>query len=173
MPVLMEAQSIILSINMILSRYEGGWENFKSEIPNDSFCADGKLVRIGFMDPADGMDYLDLLLARGLRRGRANRPADFARRTRVDPRASPARARIESTAFERFSRRRVPASRATARVVPARALDAAEEGIESSPRMNSMKSPTRPSDPAIPPVDLSTSHPPHPIPSHQNLQNRS
>ena len=74
----MEAQSIILSINMILSRYEGGWENFKSEIPNDSFCADGKLVRIGFMDPADGMDYLDLLLARGLRRGRANRPADFA-----------------------------------------------------------------------------------------------
>ena len=83
MPVLMEAQSIILSINMILSRYEGGWENFKSEIPNDSFCADGKLVRIGFMDPADGMDYLDLLLASGLRRGRANRPADFARRARV------------------------------------------------------------------------------------------
>lgn len=78
MPVLMEAQSIVLSINMILSRYEGGWENFKSEIPNDSFCADGKLVRIGFMDPADGMDYLDLLLARGLRRGRTNRPADFA-----------------------------------------------------------------------------------------------
>jgi hypothetical protein len=104
---------------------------------------------------------------------RSNRPADFARRARVDPRASPARARIESTAFERFSRRRVPASRATARVVPARALDAAEEGIESSPRMNSMNSPTRPSDPAIPPVDLSTSHPPHPIPSHQNLQNRS
>jgi len=26
----------------------------------------------------DGMDYLDLLLARGLRRGRANRPTDFA-----------------------------------------------------------------------------------------------
>ena len=95
---------------------------------------------------------------------RSNRPADFARRARVDPRASPARARIESTAFERFSRRRVPASRATARVVPARALDAAEEGIESSPRMNSMKSPTRPSDPAIHP---STYQPlTRPIPSH-------
>ena len=93
---------------------------------------------------------------------------------RASIRARPPRA-LESNRPPSSASRDVasPASRATARVVPARALDAAEEGIESSPRMNSMNSPTRPSDPAIPPVDLSTSHPPHPIPSHQNLQNRS
>lgn len=79
MPVLIEAQSIVIPVNTILTRYEGGWENFKSEIPNDSFCCDNKLARMGFMDPADGVDYLDTLLTRGLRRAKKDdRSSDFA-----------------------------------------------------------------------------------------------
>ena len=79
MPVIIEAQSIVIPVNTILNRYQGGWENFKREIPNDSFCCDNKLVRVGFMDPADGVDYLNTLLSCGLRRaGTDDEPSDFA-----------------------------------------------------------------------------------------------
>ena len=79
MPVIIEAQSIVIPVNTILNRYEGSWENFKREIPNDSFCCDNKLVRVGFMDPTDGIDYLNTLLARGLRYARTEEASpDFA-----------------------------------------------------------------------------------------------
>ncbi len=78
MPILIEAQSIVLSVNEILSRYRGGWEGFRSEIPNDSLCCDHRLVRVGFMNPDDGADYLAHLLHRGLRRGVPGRASDFA-----------------------------------------------------------------------------------------------
>ena len=79
MPVIIEAQSIVIPVNTILNRYEGSWENFKSEIPNDSYCCDNKLVRVGFTEPTDGIDYLNTLLARGLRyAGTEEASPDFA-----------------------------------------------------------------------------------------------
>ena len=44
---------IIQSPKSIIEKYPGGWENFKAEILNDTLCADGELIRIGFMTPND------------------------------------------------------------------------------------------------------------------------
>jgi hypothetical protein len=66
MPVIIEAQSVVLKTTTILSCYSGGWDTFKREIPNDSLCCDGKIVRVGFMEPYDGVDYLELLAERGI-----------------------------------------------------------------------------------------------------------
>ena len=52
MAVLVEAISVIVRADRLLEAFDGDWEAFKALIPNDTLCADGELVRVGFLEPA-------------------------------------------------------------------------------------------------------------------------
>jgi hypothetical protein len=66
MAVLIEANSVIVRAEAILSAFQGGWESFKAKVPNQTMCADGELVRVGFMTPQDLEAFVKLLQHAGL-----------------------------------------------------------------------------------------------------------
>jgi hypothetical protein len=66
MPVLVEANSIIVRVDAIRARFAGGWEAFADDVPNSTLCSDGEIARVGFMNPNDGSDYIDRLVRFGL-----------------------------------------------------------------------------------------------------------
>ncbi len=53
MAVLVEGISVIIRADALDGRFPGGWKAFRESAPNQTFCADGELVRVGFMSPAD------------------------------------------------------------------------------------------------------------------------
>ena len=55
--VLIEAISVIINQSVIEDRYPGGIQGFKRDAPNNTYCADDHLVRIGFMTPVDVGDF--------------------------------------------------------------------------------------------------------------------
>lgn len=55
MAVLIEAISVVVRKDAIEKRFPGGWDSFLDEIPNNTLCTDGELVRVGFMSPQDVM----------------------------------------------------------------------------------------------------------------------
>jgi len=70
MAVLIEAISVVVRIDAINNKMEGGWERFKLLIPNSTFCHDDDVARVGFLDPPHvgefiaeledcGLQYLD------------------------------------------------------------------------------------------------------------------
>ncbi len=67
MAVLVEAISVVIKASSIAGRFPGGLENFAQHIPNRTLCADGEVVRVGFMDPADVKVYIEKLASVGLR----------------------------------------------------------------------------------------------------------
>jgi hypothetical protein len=66
MAVLVEGISVIVKASAIASKYPEGWEGFKKAIPNQTFCADGELVRVGFMSPNDVKAFVEGLEGCGL-----------------------------------------------------------------------------------------------------------
>ncbi|MDD3536506.1 MAG: hypothetical protein PHC50_10225 [Candidatus Cloacimonetes bacterium] len=66
MAVLVEAISVIVKAESIVNKYHGSWEQFQNDVPNHTLCADGELVRIGFMSPHDAQCYVDFLESKGL-----------------------------------------------------------------------------------------------------------
>jgi hypothetical protein len=66
MPVLVEANSIIVRVEAIRERFAGGWPAFADDVPNSTLCSDGEIARAGFMNPNDGSDYIDRLVRFGL-----------------------------------------------------------------------------------------------------------
>lgn len=77
MAVLVEGISVIVRGSSIESRYPGGWSAFAKGVPNDTFCADTKLARIGFMQPSDVKDFIAELEALGLRYADAGMAIDI------------------------------------------------------------------------------------------------
>lgn len=67
MGVLVEAISVIIRADRLLDCVPGGWESFKRQVRNETLCADGELVRVGFMSPADAEAYVGELERWGLR----------------------------------------------------------------------------------------------------------
>jgi len=57
MAVLAEAISVILQIESIESG--PGWDEFNEIVTNDTGCADGFLVRVGFMTPVDVESFIN------------------------------------------------------------------------------------------------------------------
>jgi hypothetical protein len=53
MAVLVEATSVIIRVQAIHDHYPGGWLAFVQNAPNQTFCSDNELARIGFMNPDD------------------------------------------------------------------------------------------------------------------------
>lgn len=99
MAVLIEAISVVLKADSVIANYPGGWERFVADAPNQTLCADGQLVRLGFMTPDDVKVFVERLAHHGifyLRDGRAQdvvivdqqrgfaAPCDWAEFGRVD-----------------------------------------------------------------------------------------
>ena len=57
MAVLIEAMSVVFQADVLQERYPGGWDAFARAVPNQTLCADGELIRIGFMSPSDVETY--------------------------------------------------------------------------------------------------------------------
>ena len=66
MAVLAEAISVIIKMQSIIHKFPGGWEEFTSYVPNKTLCADGEIIRVGFMDSSDAEDYIKFLETNGL-----------------------------------------------------------------------------------------------------------
>jgi len=66
MAVLIEGISVIVRAGPIVREYKGGWEAFVADSPVDTLCADGELVRVGFMDPRDATQFVSTLTSKGL-----------------------------------------------------------------------------------------------------------
>ena len=69
MPVLIEANSVIVLREAIATRMHGGWENFVRLAPASTLCTDGELVRVGFDTQEAMVEFLRALRDRGLRYG--------------------------------------------------------------------------------------------------------
>ncbi len=65
MAVLVEGISVIVRADR-LDSFET-WDAFKQIVPNGTLCADGELVRVGFMSPDEVRDFVETLKGRGLR----------------------------------------------------------------------------------------------------------
>ena len=66
MAVLVEAISVIVRKQAIEARLRGGWQAFMATVPNNTFCDDGELARVGFMHPMDVQAYVQRLESLGL-----------------------------------------------------------------------------------------------------------
>ena len=66
MPILIEAISVVVKKRAIEERFPGGVPGFVSQVPNQTYCDDGNLVRVGFMSPPDVQDFVGHLEACGL-----------------------------------------------------------------------------------------------------------
>jgi len=66
MAVLVEAISVVLRADAIISHYPGGWEQFRDDCPNQTLCADGELIRVGFMTPQDTQQFVKSLSQHGI-----------------------------------------------------------------------------------------------------------
>jgi len=66
MAVLVEGISVIIKGSAIVERYPGGWEAFETNPPNATLCADGELIRVGFMVPDDVRAFVDELAQYGI-----------------------------------------------------------------------------------------------------------
>jgi hypothetical protein len=66
MAVLIEAISVVIRTDALLEAFNNDWGQFKNTVPNATLCADGELVRLGFMTPEDAEHYVKRLEAQGL-----------------------------------------------------------------------------------------------------------
>ncbi len=66
MAVLIEAISVVVKRSSVDEKFDGGWQAFVDNVPNDTLCADDEIARIGFMSPADVESYVQHLEALGL-----------------------------------------------------------------------------------------------------------
>jgi hypothetical protein len=66
MAVLVEAISVVVRIDAIRDKFDGGWLAFLADCPNHTLCADSMLVRVGFMSPIDSEAYVRRLEEQGL-----------------------------------------------------------------------------------------------------------
>lgn len=66
MPVLVEANSVIIRVAAIQEKFPGGMEAFERLVPNRTLCCDNELARVGFMTPLDVTIFEEQLQQRGL-----------------------------------------------------------------------------------------------------------
>ena len=66
MAVLCEAISVVIRRDSINTYYRGGWDKFFEAIPNQTFCTDGELIRIGFLNPNEVKLFVDAIVDSGL-----------------------------------------------------------------------------------------------------------
>lgn len=78
MAVLIEAISVVVRADALLKKYPGGWGAFEKAAPNQTLCADGEIVRVGFMTPVDVESFIKSLQHAGLEFLRDGRAIEIA-----------------------------------------------------------------------------------------------
>lgn len=78
MAVLIEAISVVVRKDAIEGRFPGGWDAFLDQVPNNTFCTDGELVRVGFMSPQDVQEFVMMLEVAGLKFQQDGKAVDLA-----------------------------------------------------------------------------------------------
>ena len=78
MAVLIEATSVVVRVDALLQKFSGGWDAFKSVVPNQTLCADNEIVRVGFMSPQDVELFIKKLQDEGLEFLREGQAIDIA-----------------------------------------------------------------------------------------------
>tara|TARA_B100000787_G_C16049626_1_gene230649 strand:- start:83 stop:553 length:471 start_codon:yes stop_codon:yes gene_type:complete len=66
MAVLCEALSVVIRTGSVKEKFDGGFSEFLDKIPNDTYCSDGELERIGFLSPAEIGKFIAVLETSGL-----------------------------------------------------------------------------------------------------------
>ena len=66
MAVLVEGISVIVRRDRVEQKFDAGWNGFLECIPNSTFCSDGQIGRVGFLDPDATEEFVSLLQKRGL-----------------------------------------------------------------------------------------------------------
>jgi hypothetical protein len=66
MSVLIEALSVVVTNKTLEEKYLGGLLGYRGECPNQTFCTDGHLSRVGFMVPEDVGAFVEKLKCHGL-----------------------------------------------------------------------------------------------------------
>lgn len=67
MGVIIEAINVIVPNAAIESRYTGGVSRYEESVPNQTFCSDGYLTRVGFTAPPDVDAFIGIITRAGLR----------------------------------------------------------------------------------------------------------
>lgn len=78
MSVLVEAISIVVRRDALERAYRGGVAAYEADCPNQTFCADEHLTRVGFMTPDDARYFVEHLEDRGLTFLDGERSVDIA-----------------------------------------------------------------------------------------------
>ena len=76
MAVLVEAISVIIKLSAIAAKVPGGWKTFRRAVASATVCADGELVRVGFLDPKDVQSLADAMAKVGIRHRSEDGAAD-------------------------------------------------------------------------------------------------
>jgi len=67
MAVLIEAYSVVIRLETIADKYPGGVDQYIKDCPNQTFCMDDEIARVGFMHGADAHDFIGSLERCGFR----------------------------------------------------------------------------------------------------------
>ncbi len=78
MPVLIEAITVVIRRDAVDARFAGGWAALRELIPNQTFCTDGTLARVAFLDPSAVRQFVEQLEAGGLTFAPDGEAVDFA-----------------------------------------------------------------------------------------------
>ncbi len=66
MAVIIECDNVLIRNSTVNQRFPGGMQEYERSCPNQSFCTDGQICRVGFMTTADALSYIDCLENLGL-----------------------------------------------------------------------------------------------------------
>lgn len=78
MAVLVEALCVIVRRSTIDEKYPGGWEKFEADHQTLPFCADDKIMRLGFTSPLEMRSFIRELEKLGLAYLKEGKSADIA-----------------------------------------------------------------------------------------------
>ncbi len=83
MGVLIEAVNVVVRNATVEARLAGGMQEYERRCPNDTFCTDGEVCRVGFMTTLDATSYIESLVDLGFRRPTPEGSPDVALITQV------------------------------------------------------------------------------------------
>jgi hypothetical protein len=66
MAVLCEAISVVTRTRSVQEKFVGGFRGFLDSIPNNTYCSDGELERVGFLNPEEAREFVAVLENSGL-----------------------------------------------------------------------------------------------------------
>lgn len=70
--------SVIVRNDSVEARFPGGMSSFRSSCPNGSFCTDGTISRVGFMNTDDARTFISELVGAGLAPSMAQAASEIA-----------------------------------------------------------------------------------------------